>query len=66
LGIGVFHQLSEHSSARFELMMQAEHGLGNQPRFWAREPNDTNPSTTGGSGDGYNGVVKIHQDLVIG
>src|SRR6202040_4206595 len=61
-----FHQLSQYRAPRFEVVFQAQHGQSNAARFRSREPDDADAATTRRGGNGDDGVVEIHREIVSG
>jgi hypothetical protein len=56
-----FDQFTEHGSAGFQRVLEAQHGLGNLACFGAGKTNNTNAAASGRSGNGDDGVVEIHE-----
>ncbi len=47
-------------------MLQAQHGSGDAARLWSGEADYANPAAAGRRGDGDDGVVKVHGEIVAG
>jgi hypothetical protein len=60
-----FHQLPEHRPSRFEPMLQPQHRHRDHHRFRPCQPHHTNPSSASRSSDRHNGVVQIHDSIVL-
>jgi hypothetical protein len=59
-----FYDFPEDNPSGFEIMFQAKHRQGDGARFWASEADDTDTTATGRSGDGDDGVVEVHGEIV--
>ena len=61
-----FDKLSKHRSSWLEIMFQAQHGSSDAARLWSAEADYANPAAAGRRGDGDDGVVKVHGEIVAG
>jgi hypothetical protein len=61
-----FHEFTQHSAPRFQVMFQAQHGQSNAARLRSREPDDSDAATTRRGGNGDDGVLEIHREIVAG
>jgi hypothetical protein len=59
-----FDKLSEHRSSGLEIMLQSQHGSDDAERFRSGETDDANPAASGRRGNGDDGVVKVHGEIV--
>jgi hypothetical protein len=61
-----FHQFSQHRAPRLKIMLQAQHGQSNAARFWSSKTDDADAAATRRGGDGDDGVVEVHREIVAG
>ena len=61
-----FDELSKNCSASFELMFQTQHGSSDGPGLGAGDADHSNAATTRRGGNGDDGVVEIHREIVAG
>jgi len=61
-----FNEFPKHSTSRFKLALQPQHGLRDFPRTRSGKPHHTNTAAPGRSGDGDDGVVEVHGAIVAG
>src|SRR4029077_5904338 len=59
-----FDELSKNRPAGFELLLQAQHGNGNAAGLGAGNSHNPDAATTRRRGDGDDGVVEIHREIV--
>ena len=59
-----FDELSEHGSSRLKIVFQTQHGLSDAARFRSGEADDADPAAAGRRGDGDDGIVKVHGEIV--
>jgi len=50
----------------FEFMLQAQHWKGNCASLWSRKTDDADSAAARRSSDGYDGVVEIHVEILMG
>jgi hypothetical protein len=62
--MGSFDQLSEGSASGFEIVLQPQHGQRDFLCVRSCETNHPNASASRRRGDGDDGVVKIHEEIV--
>ncbi len=61
-----FHKFCQDRPPGFKLVFQAQHRQGNGARLRTSKADDANPATTRRSGDGDDGVIQIHREIVAG
>lgn len=61
-----FNQLSEYRLSGFEIVLQAKHRQHDYFRVGASEADHADATTAGRCGDGDDGIVEIHGEIVIG
>ena len=59
-----FNQLSEHGAARLKVVFETEHRHRDTLGFRAGQTHHTNPTAPGRSGDGHDGVIKVHRKIL--
>ena len=61
-----FHQFSKHRSPGFKLVLQAQHGRGDGACLRASDAHNPDAASARRSGNGDDGVVEVHGEIVAG
>ena len=60
-----FDQLAKNCLSGLKVMLEPKHGFGNRVGFWAGKAHNANSPAAGRRGDGDDGVVEIHCQLLL-